>query len=91
MEKGECVRSSLIELQSFSLSEFQIAPMYCILVNSPSIFAHRNSEFVQILLNFFQILVGVHRVHGSEKNTACLSLLRLLPCINPPWMMECMS
>ena len=53
--------------------------------NSPSISAHRNSEVVQIVLNFFQILIGVHRVHDCEKNTDCLSLLGLLPPgVNPP-------
>ena len=26
------------------------------------LFVHRNSGFVQIVLNFFQILIGVHRV-----------------------------
>ena len=77
-EKSECVRSSLMELQSFSLGELQIAPKNCILVNSPSVSVHRNSGFVQIILNFLQILVGVHRVYGSE-NTDCLSLLSLLP------------
>ena len=32
------MRSSLIELQSFSLSELEIAPIYCILVNTRRIF-----------------------------------------------------
>ena len=42
----------------------------CVLVNSPSIFAHRNSGFVQIVLNFFLILNGVYRVHGLHSNRA---------------------
>ena len=31
-------------------------------------FVHRNSGFVQIVLNFSRILTGVHRVHGCEKH-----------------------
>ena len=65
--------SCLIELQSFSLSELQIAPTNGILVNYPRIFEHRDSGFVQIVLNFFQILIGVHRVHGCQTLTACLN------------------
>ena len=60
--------SCLIELQSFSRTEFQWAPIYCILVNSPSILVHRDAGFLQIVLNFFLILIGVHRVHGCEKH-----------------------
>ena len=60
--------SCLTYLLSFSLSERQIAPLYCMLVNSPSIFVHCDSGFIQIVLNFFQILFGVHRVHGVEKH-----------------------
>ena len=41
--------------------------MYRILVNTPSIFVHRESGFIQIVLNFFLILIGVHRVQGCEK------------------------
>ena len=37
-------------------------------MNSPSIFARRNSEFIQVVLNFFLILIGVHRVHGCEQH-----------------------
>ena len=48
-------------------NEFRAA-RYCVLVNAPSIFVDRNSGFVQIVLNFFQILIDVHRVHGCEKH-----------------------
>ena len=68
VEKSDCVRSGFIELQSFSLSRLQIAPIYCTLVNSSSIFVHYDSGFVQIVLNFFRILIVVHRVHGCEKH-----------------------
>ena len=48
------------------------------LANSPSIFfVHCESGLIQIVLDFFQILVGVHRVHGCEKHCDCLSFLRL--------------
>ena len=40
---------------------------YIFLVNSPSLFVHRDSGF-KIVLNFFQILIGVHRVHGCEEH-----------------------
>ena len=45
-----------------------MAPKHCVLMKSPSIVVHRNSGFVQIGLNFFQILIRVHRVHGCEKH-----------------------
>ena len=43
--KSDCVESCSIELQSFSLGEFQIAPKDRVIVNSPSIFVHRDSGF----------------------------------------------
>ena len=64
------MRWSLIELQTFSLSELQIAPIHCVLVNSPRIFVRRDSGFVQIVLFFFYI--GFTAV----TNTDYLSLLR---------------
>ena len=85
-----CWRSGLRELHSIALSEFQSASILCTLVNSPSIVEHRHSGFVQIVFNFFLILIGVRRVHGCE-NTDCLSLRLLPPGINLPWMMERMS
>ena len=60
--------SSLIKLQSFSLSELQIAPIYCILVSSPRTFVHRDSGFVQIVLGFFQVLIVIHRAHCCEEH-----------------------
>ena len=36
------------------------------LMNYPRIFVHRNSGFIQIVLNFFLILMDVHRVRGCE-------------------------
>ena len=67
LKKSDGIGSCLIELQPFSLGEFQIAPIHCILVNSPCILVHRNSGFIQIVLNFFLILMYVHRVHGCEE------------------------
>ena len=67
-KKSDCVGSCLIERQSFSPSELQIAQLYCISVSFPSIFAHCDSGFVQIVMNFFQVLSSVHRVHGCEEH-----------------------
>ena len=47
--------------------------------------------FSRIVLDFFQILIGVHRVHGSEKHGLPVSLETLPTRMNPHWMMECMS
>ena len=47
LERATVCDSNLIELQSCSFSKLQIAPRYCILVSSPSIFVHRNSGFVR--------------------------------------------
>ena len=61
-------------------------------MNFPSIFVHRDSRYVQIVLNFFQILTSVHRVHSAVKHTDCLSFLRLLPPgISKILKMECNS
>ena len=38
VEQSDCVGSSLTELRSFILSELQITPIFCVLVNSPSFF-----------------------------------------------------
>ena len=68
---GEWSRSTqpgLVEFQSLSLNTFQIAPIYCISVNTPIVFVHHDYGFIQIVLNFFQILIGVHRVHGCEEH-----------------------
>ena len=73
LKKSDGIGSCLIELQPFSLSEFQIAPIHCILMNSPSILVHRNSGFIQVVLDFFLVLMGFTAV----KNTDCFSLLRL--------------
>ena len=51
--------SSLTKLQSCSLSEFRIAPIY---------FCTRRFCFVQTVLDFFHILSVVHRVHCCEKH-----------------------
>ena len=37
-------------------------------MNSPSIFVRYDSGFIQIVSNFFLILMGVRRVHGCEKH-----------------------
>ena len=44
------------------------APIYCIVMRSPSLFVRCDSGFVQIVLDFFQILIVVHRVHCCEEH-----------------------
>ena len=63
---SNCMWSSLIELQSLSLSKLQIAPTHCIAVSFPSMFPRCDSGFVQIVFNFSLILSSIHRVHGCE-------------------------
>ena len=41
---------------------------HSILVNSPSILVHLDSGFIQIVLGFCLILIGVHRLHSCEKH-----------------------
>ena len=55
------MRSGLLELHSFSFSEHQLAEINCIL--------GRDAGIVPIVLNFFQILTVVHRVHGYQKHS----------------------
>ena len=56
-EKNDCMWSSLIKLQTFSLSELQIAPIYCIVVRFPCMFVHFDSGFVQIVSDFSPLLI----------------------------------
>ena len=67
IEKSDCVGSCLITLHSFS-ERASTCTIYCISVNSLSIFVHRDSGFIQIILGLLQILIGVHWVHCSEKH-----------------------
>ena len=61
-------RLRAIGLDRTAILFFERASKNCILLHFPSVFGHRDSGFVQIVLNFFQILIGIHRVHGCEKH-----------------------
>ena len=74
LKKSDCVRSCLIELPPFPLSKLQIAPTNWILMCFPSIFVHCNSGFIQVVLGFFLMLIGVHRIHGCKEYWMPISL-----------------
>ena len=67
------------------------AQIYCIFVNSPIISVHRNSRFIQIVLNFFLILMYVHRFHGCEEYWMSISLetFYLPESIHTGWSSAC--
>ena len=52
-------------MQSFLLSDFQIAPIYSILGEFPSILVHCNPGLILVVINFF-VLIDAHRVDGCE-------------------------
>ena len=79
--EDDCVRSCLIELQSFPLSNLYVDPVHCILVHFPLLLVQRKTWSGQIEL----LCVGFTAV----KNTVCLSLLEFCPPASNPEFMEC--
>ena len=76
-----CVRSCLIELQSFPLSKLYIDPVHRILVYFPLFLVRCKTWFGQIKLYWILVML---------KNTVCLSLLEFCPPrINPEFVMGC--
>ena len=71
--KDDCVGSCLVKLQSLLLSNLQITPIYCVLVNIPSILVHCNPGVIQVVLDFF-VLIDAHWVDGCEEHRLPLFL-----------------
>ena len=70
--KDDCVGSCLVKLQSLLLSNLQITPIYCVLVNFPSIMVRCNPRVRQVVLDFFVLIA--HWVDGCEEHRLPLFL-----------------
>ena len=86
--EDDCVRSCLIDLQSFSLSKLNIDPVHRILVHFPLLLVRCKTWFGQIKL-YWILMILMHGIH-AVKNTVCLSLLEFCPPgVNPAFVMDC--
>ena len=89
--KDDGVRSCLIELKSFLLSKLYIDPIHRVLMFHPCcmlcMYCARRGAFKSISYgSLCSLFIGF----TEEKNTVCLSLLKLCPPgINPEFVMEC--
>ena len=74
--KDDCIRSSLIECQSFPNREIDVEPIYCVLVSFPCIMQVLCTTWY-IQVSHIRILVtSVHRINKQEEH--CLSFAQTL-------------
>ena len=64
--EDDSVRSSLIELQSFSLGKLYIDPIHRILVHFPLLLVRCKTWFGQIKL-YWILVILVHGIHGCKE------------------------
>ena len=64
--EDDCVRSCLIELQSFSLSKLYIDPIHRILVHFPLLLVRYKTWFGQTKL-FWILVILMHGIHGCKE------------------------
>ena len=65
--KYDYVGSCLIELQSSTLSNPQITPMYCILVYFPIVFVMCDSGLCHVAI-LFTVMTDEHWIHGYKEH-----------------------
>ena len=90
IKKNDCVRSSLIELQSFLQSKIDIDPIHCVLMSLPC-FMHVlcMTWFIQVdCIKILMILVnGIHKQKDYCLSVCCSN--SDLSGINPELSIEC--
>ena len=87
--KGDCIRSSLIEIQSFPNCKIDVDPIYCVLMSFPC-FIHVLCTTRYTQVHHIRILViFVHRINRQKEY--CLSFAQTLDLqvFNPELMIEC--
>ena len=86
--EDDCVRSCLIELQSFPLSKLFFDPVHRILVPCQLFLVRCQTWFGQIkLLRIFVILM--HGIHGCKEYRLSVPARICPPAITPEFVMEC--
>ena len=75
--KNDCVRSSLIELQSFLQSKIDIDPIHCVLMSLPC-FMHVLCRTWFIQVDCIKIPRILSMGSTSRKITVCLSVVQML-------------
>ena len=84
--KDDCVRSCLIELQSFLLSKINVDQIHCVLMFRPY-FMHVLCKSRHIQVDRIRILVFfVHRIHRNEEY--CLSFAQILSSRYQSWIRD---
>ena len=87
--KDDCVRSCLIELQSFPLTKLYIDPIHRVFMSFP-LSVCTMQDVVRSRQAYTDLLCCLSMGFTAVKNTVCLSLPKFCPPgINPEFVMEC--